>query len=33
MIDMIRTFISYSFLLRALVVGVLVALCSALLGV
>lgn len=33
MIDLIREMLSYSFLLRALTVGMLVALCSALLGV
>lgn len=33
MIDLIRELFSYSFLLRALTVGMLVALCSALLGV
>lgn len=33
MIDLIRELISYSFILRALTVGMLVALCSALLGV
>ncbi len=33
MIDLIRQMFSYSFLLRALVVGLLVALCAALLGV
>lgn len=33
MIDLIRELLSYSFILRALTVGVLVSLCSALLGV
>lgn len=33
MIDLIRELLSYSFILRAFVVGMLVALCSALLGV
>ncbi|MGI6578416.1 MAG: metal ABC transporter permease [Eubacteriales bacterium] len=33
MLEVFKAFISYDFLLRALVVGVLVALCSALLGV
>jgi len=33
MIDLIRELISYSFILRALTVGMLVSLCSALLGV
>lgn len=33
MMDLIRELFSYSFILRALTVGVLVALCSALLGV
>jgi ABC-type Mn2+/Zn2+ transport systems, permease components len=33
MVDLFRELLSYSFLLRALTVGVLVALCSALLGV
>jgi ABC-type Mn2+/Zn2+ transport system permease subunit len=33
MLDLIRELLSYSFILRALTVGMLVALCSALLGV
>ena len=33
MLDIINAFMTYGFLLRALVVGILVALCSALLGV
>ncbi len=33
MIDLIRELLSYSFIIRALTVGVLVSLCSALLGV
>ena len=33
MLDLLRELFSYSFILRALIVGILVALCSALLGV
>lgn len=33
MIELIRELLSYSFILRAFMVGILVAMCSALLGV